>query len=148
MADRFSNRPSFVDNLDRGAPRQGADAASDGDPLAELARLIGQTDPQSNFARGRQANPPQAPRSLATDFSVGPPSWLQTAQAQQTRSQPEPTYVESEPHQYETEPEQQLTPMPAFLQAQHPQHVQQAPSDRYDQVLYGHGDQQHLPRTR
>jgi hypothetical protein len=142
MADRFSNRPSFVDNLDRGAPRQGADAASDGDPLAELARLIGQTDPQSNFARGRQANPPQAPRSLATDFSVGPLSWLQTAQAQQTRPQPEPTYVEPDPHQYETEPEQQLTAMPAFLQAQHPQHVQQAPSDRYDQVLYGQGDQQ------
>ena len=147
MADRFSNRPSFADNFDRGAPRPGADAPSDGDPLAELARLIGQTDPQSNFARGRQANPPQAPRSLATDFSVGPPSWMQTAQAQQTRSQPAPSYVEPEPQpyeteQYETEPEPHLTPMPAFLQAQHPSHTQQAPADRYDQVLYGHHDQQ------
>src|SRR5882724_10489275 len=121
MADRFPNRPSFTDNFDRGAPRQGADAPSDSDPLAELARLIGQTDPQSNFARGRQSNVPQAPRSLATDFSVSAPSWLQTAQAQQSRAQP--TYVEpdeAEPEQHAAEPE--LTPMPAFLQAQHPQH--------------------------
>ncbi len=147
MADRFSNRPSFADNFDRGGPRPGADAPSDGDPLAELARLIGQTDPQSNFARGRQANPPQAPRSLATDFSVGPPSWMQTAQAQQTRSQPAPSYVEPEPQpyetqQYEAEQEPHLTPMPAFLQAQHPQHPEQAPADRYDRVLYGHDDPQ------
>src|SRR5579872_1965326 len=99
MADRFPNRPSFADNFDRGAPRPPADGQPDSDPLAELARLIGQTDPQSNFARGRQGNqgnPPQTPRSLATDFSAGPPSWLQTAQAQQqTRAQP--TYVEQEP---------------------------------------------------
>jgi SPOR domain len=143
MADRFSNRPSFADNFDRGGSRQPADAQPDSDPLAELARLIGQTDPQSNFARGRQANqgnPPQAPRSLATDFSAGPPSWLQTAQAQQTRAQP--TYVEQEPV-HDAEPE--LTPMPAFLQAPHAQHgqySQQAPTDRYDQVLYNQDDEQ------
>ncbi len=137
MADRFPNRPSFADNIDR-ASSGPADAPFDSDPLAELARLIGQTDPQSNFARGRQANPPQAPRSLATDFSAGPPSWLQTAQAQQqTRSQP--TYVDPEP-QHEAEPE--LTPMPAFLQVPHAQPAQQAPADRYDQVLYGQDDQQ------
>jgi len=144
MADRFSNRPSFSDNFDRGAPRPPADAQPDSDPLAELARLIGQTDPQSNFARGRQggqSNPPQASRSLATDFSAGPPSWLQTAQAQQ-QARPQPTYVEQEPPR-EAEPE--LTPMPAFLQTPHAQHGQyapQAPADRYDQVLYGQDDQQ------
>jgi hypothetical protein len=149
MADRFPNRPSFTDSFDRGAPRQAADAPSDGDPLAELARLIGQTDPQSNFARGRQAPQaqPQAARSLATDFSASRPSWLQTAQAQQTRTQPAPAYREDEPqHEAEPEAEHELTPMPAFLQAQHaPQHVQhaqQAPADRYDQVLYDHDDQQ------
>lgn len=144
MADRFSNRPSFADNFDRAAPRPPADAQPDSDPLAELARLIGQTDPQSNFARGRQSspsNPPQAPRSLATDFSAGPPSWLQTAQAQQ-QGRAQPTFVEQE-QQHEAEPE--LTPMPAFLQtphAQHGQYASQAPTDRYDQVLYGQDDQQ------
>ena len=141
MAERFSNRPSFAENYDRGAQRQSGDA-SDGDPLAELARLIGQTDPQSDFARGRQTNQPQAPRSLATDFSAGRPSWLQTAQAQQTRAQP--PHTEHQPqHGVEDEPE--LTPMPAFLQAQHAQHaqnVQQTPPDRYDQVLYGQDQQQ------
>ncbi len=144
MADRFSNRPSFADNFNRGAPRPTADAQPDSDPLAELARLIGQTDPQSSFARGHQGsqgNPTQAPRSLATDFSAGPPSWLQTAQAQQ-QTRPQPTYVDQE-SQHEAEPE--LTPMPAFLQtphALHGQHAQQAPTDRYDQVLYGQDDQQ------
>jgi SPOR domain len=148
MADRFPNRPSFANNLDRGGSQPAADPQSDGDPLAELARLIGQTDPQSNFARGRQANPlgnqanpPQASRSMATDFSAGPPSWLQTAQAQQqTRAQP--TYVDQEP-QHEAEPE--MTPMPAFLQTPHPQHgqyAQQTPADRYDPVLYGQDDEQ------
>lgn len=141
MADRFPNRPSFADNFDRGAPRQGGDAPSDSDPLAELARLIGQTDPQSNFARGRQAAPPQGARSLATDFSAGPPSWLQAAQAQQ--AQAEATYVEPdvEPEHHAAEPE--LTPMPAFLQTQHHPRTQPAATDRYDQVLYGHDDQQH-----
>lgn len=146
MADRFPNRPSFADNFDRGAPRQGADAPSDSDPLAELARLIGQTDPQSNFARGRQAAPQQTPRSLATDFSAGRPSWLQTAQAQQAHS--EQAYAEPDDREAEqptVEPE--LTPMPAFLQAQHyPQaqqpHAQPPGADRYDQVLYGHDEQQ------
>ena len=115
MADRFPNRPSFADNFDRGAPRQGADAPADSDPLAELARLIGQTDPQSEFARGRQAAPPQAARSLATDFSAGRPSWLQSAQAQQGRSQPAYVETDDEPEHHAVEPE--LTPMPAFLQA-------------------------------
>jgi len=139
MADRFPNRPSFADNYDRGPARPTADAQADSDPLAELARLIGQTDPQSNFARGRQINPPQASRSLATDFSAGPPSWLQAAQAQQ-QTRPQPTY-EQEP-QREAEPE--LTPMPAFLQTPHPQHgqyAQQEPAARYDQVLYGQDDE-------
>src|SRR5579871_5967875 len=138
MADRFSNRPSFAANIDRGASRPASNAPSESDPLAELARLIGQTDPQSDFARGRQPSSSQA-RSLATDFSAGPPSWLQTAQAQQSRTQPA---YDDEP-QHEAEP--QLTPMPAFLQAphaQHPQPDQHQPADRYDQVLYGHDDQQ------
>jgi hypothetical protein len=142
MAERFSNRPSFKDNYDRSAQRPSSDA-SDGDPLAELARLIGQTDPQSDFARGRQTNQPQAPRSLATDFSAGRPSWLQTAQAHQTRAQPPHAEPQPEPSVEEDEPE--LTPMPSFLQAQHPQHdqhAQQAPQDRYDQVLYGQNQQQ------
>ena len=141
MADRFPNRPSFADNFDRGTQPLGGDASSDSDPLAELARLIGQTDPQSNFARGRQPAPPQpqTSRSLATDFSAGPPSWLQTAQAQQGRAQPAYAEPDAEHEHHASEPE--LTPMPAFLQGQHHQPAQQQGGDRYDQVLYGHDDQ-------
>src|SRR5437667_12503517 len=80
MADRYPNRPQMADDSrDRAAHRQ--PDTGEGDPLAELARLIGQTDPQSNFARGRPGGAPQAARSLATDFAAGAPSWLQTAQA-------------------------------------------------------------------
>jgi hypothetical protein len=150
MADRFPNRPSFANNFDRNGSPPAADSQFDGDPLAELARLIGQTDPQSNFARGRQGShqgnqgsSSQAPRSMATDFSAGPPSWLQTAQAQQQARVQQPTHVEQEP---EPEAEPEMTPMPAFLQAPHPQHgahaQQQAPADRYDPVLYGQDDEQ------
>jgi hypothetical protein len=147
MADRFPNQPSFENDLDRGTPHNGGEPPPDSDPLAELARLIGQTDPQSDFARGRQpAPPPQSPRSLATDFSAGRPSWLQTAQAQQGRSQPAYVEPDADADHHAAEPE--LTPMPAFLQAQHhpraqsyPQ-AQQAAADRYDKLLYGHNDQQ------
>jgi hypothetical protein len=128
MADRYPNRPSFADrSFERGPSPQGGDA-QDSDPLAELARLIGQTDPNSNFARGRQTNPPQASRSLATDFSAGPPSWLHGAQSHQL-PQIEPTDAGGDP---------QLTPMPSFLKAPR----QPAPADRYDDVLYGQQDQE------
>jgi hypothetical protein len=131
MADRFPNRPQFAD-----VPRHGADA-QESDPLAELARLIGQTDPQSNFARGRQGAP-QAPLSRATDFSAGPPSWLQSAQAQQTRGHQAPSHQAHAEDDGQDDPELVLSPMPSFLQAP----PQPAASERYDQVLYGHDGQQ------
>jgi hypothetical protein len=51
MADRYRDRPFPTDDHSRGysdVPR-----GSESDPLAELARLIGQTDPFSNFSRDR-----------------------------------------------------------------------------------------------
>ena len=67
MADRFPNRPSFADNFD--AVLAAADAPSDSDPLAELARLIGRPI-RSPPARGRQTNCRRG-RAVATDFSSG-----------------------------------------------------------------------------
>ena len=63
MADDQNQRPyRSNETLARSAPQKAAAAGSD--PLAELARLIGQNDPFSEFGRGdavrREANP-QAP---------------------------------------------------------------------------------------
>ena len=87
MADRYQDRPfSADDDHDRGDHY--ASAKGESDPLAELARLIGQTDP---FAMGR-ANQQVASRSGARDQyqppepvepedvpAAGPPPWMQRA---------------------------------------------------------------------
>ena len=65
MADRYRDRPYPDDDFardDSSAPQRPAQS----DPLAELARLIGQTDPFSTFGRdGRQ--PPARPEEDFTD---------------------------------------------------------------------------------
>jgi sporulation related protein len=59
MADRYQERPFPPDDFDRGGdPR--APAGDEGDPLAELARLIGQTDPFGSMGRANQQVPPRA----------------------------------------------------------------------------------------
>jgi len=80
MADRYQDRSFPSDGFGRGG-----DPRADADPLAELARLIGQTDAQS----GRGV-PPVAPRAPAVrqpapptepepSIPSGPPSWMQRA---------------------------------------------------------------------
>ncbi len=58
MPDRYRDRPPFPpdDDYRDHRPQQQADT----DPLAELARLIGQTDPFSNFGREQTAAPRRA----------------------------------------------------------------------------------------
>src|SRR6202051_3837115 len=83
MADRYQGRPFPADDdYDRGDD-QHTPAKAESDPLAELARLIGQTDP---FAMGR-ANQPvapardqyQPPAPAAGAPAAGPPPWMQRA---------------------------------------------------------------------
>jgi len=52
MAERYQDRPFPSDDY------RGGDQHGSGDPLAELARLIGQTDPFA--AQGRPGAPPAA----------------------------------------------------------------------------------------
>ncbi len=54
-ADRYQGRPTRAE--DGRAPGQ-APQAGESDPLAELARLIGQTDPFANLGRGGREPPP------------------------------------------------------------------------------------------
>ena len=67
MADRYQDRP-FPDET-RGADPRGS-GRSEGDPLAELARLIGQTDPFGNMGRG---NPQVPPRTAPPRNQYQPP---------------------------------------------------------------------------
>ncbi|RTL54583.1 MAG: SPOR domain-containing protein [Bradyrhizobiaceae bacterium] len=55
MPDRYRDRPPFPPDDDYRDQRYPPEAESD--PLAELARLIGQTDPFSNFGREHTAQP-------------------------------------------------------------------------------------------
>ena len=146
MADRYQGRPFPADD-DKG----------ESDPLAELARLIGQTDPFGSVGR---ANPKVQPRSapvpdpyrhqpppaVEDDPPAGPPPWMQRANRQEIRK---PAYDEPEP-----EPEQDYEPSPvhplhryapqphaAPQQDEHYQEYEEAEGEadpsRYDDALYG-----------
>src|SRR4051794_20148161 len=82
MADRYQKRPFPAEGYDRGG-NQHASGGDESDPLAELARLIGQTD------MGRIAPPPSQqrdeyqPAAEVNHGSAGPPPWLQRANRQE-----------------------------------------------------------------
>src|SRR4051794_30717367 len=81
MTDRYQDRPFPLE--ERGSPR--APASGDSDPLAELARLIGQTDPLSGFGRANQPMRPEQPRQELEPETeeppqVSPPSWMRRRQ--------------------------------------------------------------------
>ncbi|MDN4981933.1 SPOR domain-containing protein [Bradyrhizobium sp. WYCCWR 13022] len=104
MADRYQNRSLPSDDYGRDADQHGR---ADSDPLAELARLIGQTDPFA--AQGRPGARPAAPAPTQSyqddDYSQddyrqdyaepapqaqpGPPSWMRRANVQ-AQPAPEP----------------------------------------------------------
>jgi SPOR domain len=121
MADRYQDRP-FPAHDDHGRGRDQHDQTADSDPLAELARLIGQNDP---FAMGRgnaNAQPQSAERYQAPQYQepqyepeqyepeqyepeqderpAGPPPWMQRANARVQQSAPlEPQYDDEADYQ-------------------------------------------------
>ncbi len=135
------------DDYDRGSDHP-APAKPESDPLAELARLIGQTDP---FAMGR-ANQQVQPRSGAHDryqppadeeddsLPSGPPPWMQRAARHEAPPQDE--YEQEDHasavhplHRYATPvaaPEPEYHQAPAFTEADQP-----LDPSRYDDALYG-----------
>jgi hypothetical protein len=146
MADRYQDRPFSVDD-DYGRDDHRAPAKSEADPLAELARLIGQTDPFGNFGRGTQAAPaaipahhedhyePQEP--IDDDVAAGPPPWMQKRMTQQAPQQD----FEAAPHpvlrRAAVYPDN-----PSHFQHPEPDSYHQADSGRYDDALYGHVPEQ------
>src|SRR5471030_1350611 len=90
MTDRYQDRPFPADD-DYGRGDRHAPASDEGDPLAELARLIGQTDP---FAVGRSSQPAaprrdrhQPPPPADDGPTAGPPPWMRRAARQEAPPQ-------------------------------------------------------------
>ena len=153
MAERYQDRPFPSDDYGRGSDPHGK---ADSDPLAELARLIGQTDP---FAvQGRPAS--TAPSYQDDDYPnddghqdyagqatpPGPPSWMRRANVKpQPAPAPEPDYpVSVSPvhplHRYSAKP---AAPEPVGHQPRLDQgHVDQDQSYQ-DQAYHGQGYQPH-----
>jgi SPOR domain len=146
MADRYQDKSfSADDDYDHGGD-QHASAKGESDPLAELARLIGQTDPFGSMGR---ANLPVQPRGDERDRydlppaadeapAAGPPPWMQRA-VRQEAPPPQEDYPSSvHPlHRYGAaqaapEPDYHPVPAPPFADEGH-----EPDPSRYDDALYG-----------
>src|SRR4051794_35893292 len=140
MADRYQ-RPFPGEDSDRGARRPEGES----DPLAELARLIGQTDPLSSFGRANQPMPAHEVASsrhsepepeIEEAPPAGPPRWMQRAREEAAPQQdftpvhPLRRYAAARP---EAEPDYHEAP-PFAAEAEQPD-----PS-RDDHALYGEPD--------
>jgi hypothetical protein len=149
MADRYQDRPFPADDAYNGGDESHASARGDSDPLAELARLIGQTDP---FAGMGRANQPIPPRGAARDpyppvaepedeegVAAGPPPWMQRAIRQEAPPQQDYPSSVHPLQRYATplaarapEPEPDYDHAPEYTDADH-----EADPSRYDDALYG-----------
>lgn len=164
MADRYQNRPFPADDHGR-AGDQYESARQESDPLAELARLIGQTDPFSNPSRANVRVPPQnAPEPYQPPVESyeepvapppSPPAWMRraNAQVQPSSSQPvEPPHIASDSahpvhplHRYPPAPPEHDDQQFASYEGREYAELQPDPS-RYDDALYGRletGEQQY-----
>lgn len=154
MADRYQNRAFPAgDGYDRGAGSRGP-GNSESDPLAELARLIGQTDPFGTKPMSRANLPTQPParssdRAPAHDDyqdgdpdgyqdsyyvdsepeqapSPAPPSWMQRAATRQEAPPPEDDYPSA------------VHPLHRYAAA-HPPAEPDYDDAQYDRGQYDHG---------
>jgi hypothetical protein len=151
MANRYQNRPFPADDEYHGNDDPHASARSESDPLAELARLIGQTDPFGT-PPGR-ANPQVQPRGVAgdqyhslpetdDDRPAGPPPWMQRATRQEAPQQDYPDQHYADQNNPSNNPSQdypsQDYPEQSYPPAEHPVRRYAAPhaepEQDYDQA--------------
>jgi hypothetical protein len=153
MADRYQDRPFPADDDYGHGGDQHASAKGDSDPLAELARLIGQTDPFGSMGRANLPLQPHAADHDQYELPVeeplaGPPPWMQRAAVrQETPPPPVPDYPSAPDypssvhplHRYVVPqaaplPEPDYHPAPPLPLA----HDEYDPDpERYDDALYG-----------
>jgi hypothetical protein len=148
MADRYQDRPFPADDDYNRGDNQHGSAKGESDPLAELARLIGQTDP---FGTAGRANAQVQPRAVRDQYPAeppapvdvddtpdmpppGPPSWMQRANRQEAPQQDYPSAVHPL-QRYATPlaaPEPDYYPPPPYAEAD-----REPDPSRYDDALYG-----------
>jgi hypothetical protein len=156
MAERYQHRQFPPEDYHRGSDPHGR---AENDPLAELARLIGQTDPFGTPSTSAKAQAPGSAsyRRLPETYPAetyqeevydeppappsGPPSWMRRANVQ---PQPAPPAQEnyaapaSAVHPLHRYPAQHPADEPDYQpSAYHEPHEQQADPARYDDALYG-----------
>jgi hypothetical protein len=142
MADRYQDRPFPADDdYNRGGDPHGGES----DPLAELARLIGQNDPFGSMGRANQQVQPrtsvrdeyQHPPETDDSPPAGPPPWLQRAARQEA---PQQDYPDAE-HPLRRYGTPVAAPEPNYHQAPpFDAHDQEPDPSRYDDALYGPAD--------
>src|ERR1700704_5094998 len=152
MADRYQGRPVPADDDHDRRGDQRAPEKAESDPLAELARLIGQNDPFAGIGRANHQVQPRAaerdqyraPAAPDDAPAASPPPWMQGATRQEVPQRQEPPqvdYPEDPPspvhpvHRYATPrgaPEPNHRDAPPFADAD----PEPDPS-RYDDALYG-----------
>ena len=157
MADRYQNRAYSTASTGGRAQQGMPHDHGQGDPLAELARLIGQNDPAADYSAPPQAPPrpaservpfrrsaPPPPEDFVDEPELpidepasGPPSWVLTRANPQRAPAPEPDFARD------------VHPVRRYANARQPQPQQyearasvpgpahgDAGADRYDDVLY------------
>jgi cell division protein FtsN len=148
MADRYHDRPFPADDhYDRDGDQR-ASAKGESDPLAELARLIGQTDPFGSMGRANQKVQPrtsaraqyQEPAAPDHEPPAGPPAWMQRAR-QEVPQQDYPQDYPSAVHPLHRYATPRAAPEPDHDQAQAVADTDREPDpSRYDDALYGELD--------
>jgi hypothetical protein len=104
MADRYQDRPLSADGFGRGGDQH---QRAESDPLAELARLIGQNDP---LAAGGRVNPPPPshaaipqnqfqPSAEEDRLADGRPPWMQRANRKEIPREQQRDFHDDEPEQ-------------------------------------------------
>jgi hypothetical protein len=145
MADRYQDRPfSADDDYDHGGD-QHASGKGESDPLAELARLIGQTDPFGSMGRANSRVQPRASEHDQYELppadeapAAGPPSWMQRAVSHEPPPPPQDYPSSVHPlHRYAAaqpapEPDYQAAPTLPFAEDEY-----DPDPTRYDEALYG-----------
>lgn len=95
MANQYRDRPFPADDdYARDSSRAGEQPRGESDPLAELARLIGQADPYSNFGHDQHAQPRHVQREQVHDQYAEPEPYAPESYAPEPYA-PEP-YAEEE----------------------------------------------------
>jgi len=134
MADRYQSRPFPADDYDHGGDQRGY-GQPETDPLAELARLIGQTDPFSApIGRANHKAQPQVPPRVVPREQYQSPQYH------------EPQYQDHQEPQYDDLPEEveQASPPPgppSWMQRANVRPVQdipQAPEEPHYQPTSAH----------